>query len=80
MSKLIEKDQGVIDSLLPEGHKDNHPFLRVLYNTNGYYEYWNDWAKIINLKYIFIFYFKPELFLRHLSFGYHEHFDEISIA
>jgi len=52
MSKLIAKEQGIIDSLLPEGHKDNHPFLRVLYNTNGYYEYWNDWAKFIEIKYI----------------------------
>lgn len=47
MSKIIEKDQGTIDSLLHEGHQDNHPFLRVLYNTNGYNEYWNDLVTFI---------------------------------
>lgn len=42
MNKLINKDQEVLDQLIPDGHKDNHPFLRILYNTKGYYEFWID--------------------------------------
>ena len=42
MKRVIEKDQEIISKLLLEGHQDNHPFLRILYNTNGYYEFWND--------------------------------------
>ena len=30
----------MIDALKPEGYEANQPFLRILYNVDGYYKFW----------------------------------------
>lgn len=39
------------NSLVPDGHTKNHPFLRVLYNVKGYYKFWVNDHPFINLQY-----------------------------
>jgi len=40
MNKLIEGDELVQMNLKNDGHSKNHPFLRILYNYKGYYQFW----------------------------------------
>lgn len=39
MEGVLNNNEQVLNALKPEGHEANHPFLRVLYDTNGYYEF-----------------------------------------
>lgn len=39
LEKLIIKDEEALKMMRPDGHAENHPFLRILYSTKGYYDW-----------------------------------------
>lgn len=43
----------MIDALKPEGYEANQPFLRILYNVEGYFKFWGMIAKDLSQEFLF---------------------------